>query len=205
MHLFWVTVPCVFRKRALQALGLGLFCKEPYAFRKRALYICRPQYLGASWIGIVQHIAKHCNTLQNTTHCNTLQHTAPHCTTEFEFFVWIQKSFIVWTHNTRSMRVFFEKKKTQPHIWIQAPYIWILKFIAVCCREDALCLPEIFKFCAANLNFGAMYLIFAVFCSVLQRRSTLRGGGLGSRPKKLYGERLGDGVEYHLMSPTPRC
>ena len=31
-----------------------------------------------------------------------------------------------------------------------------------------------------------------------------RGGGLGSRPKKMYGERLGDGVEYHLMSPTPR-
>ena len=23
-----------------------------------------------------------------------------------------------------------------------------------------------------------------------------RGGGLGSRPKKMYGERLGDGVEY---------
>jgi len=29
-------------------------------------------------------------------------------------------------------------------------------------------------------------------------------GGLGSRPKKMYGERLGDGVEYHLMSPMPR-
>ena len=33
---------------------------------------------------------------------------------------------------------------------------------------------------------------------------TERGGGLGSRPKKMYGERLGDGVEYHLMKPTPR-
>ena len=32
----------------------------------------------------------------------------------------------------------------------------------------------------------------------------LRGGGLGSRPKKMYGERLGDGVEYHFMKPTPR-
>ena len=32
-----------------------------------------------------------------------------------------------------------------------------------------------------------------------------RGGGLGSRPKQMYGERLVDGVEYHLMSPTPRC
>ena len=35
-------------------------------------------------------------------------------------------------------------------------------------------------------------------------RLGMRGGGLGSRPKKMYGERLGDGVEYHLMSPTPR-
>jgi len=32
-----------------------------------------------------------------------------------------------------------------------------------------------------------------------------RGGGLGSRPKKMYGKRLGNGVEYHLKSPTPRC
>ena len=31
-----------------------------------------------------------------------------------------------------------------------------------------------------------------------------RGGGLGSRTKKMYGERLGDGVEYHFMKPTPR-
>jgi len=36
------------------------------------------------------------------------------------------------------------------------------------------------------------------------KRDDTRGGGLGSRPKKMYGERLGDGVEYHLMKPTPR-
>jgi len=36
------------------------------------------------------------------------------------------------------------------------------------------------------------------------RAAVERGGGLGSRPKKMYGERLGDGVEYHLMKPTPR-
>jgi len=34
-----------------------------------------------------------------------------------------------------------------------------------------------------------------------QNIDTVRGGGLGSRPKKMYGERLGDGFEYHLMSP----
>ena len=32
------------------------------------------------------------------------------------------------------------------------------------------------------------------------RVPTTRGGGLGSRPKKMYGERVGDGVEYHSMS-----
>jgi len=45
-------------------------------------------------------------------------------------------------------------------------------------------------------NVSAEYM--SLFC---QRE---RGGGLGSRPKKMYGERLGDGVEYHLMKPTPR-
>jgi len=35
-------------------------------------------------------------------------------------------------------------------------------------------------------------------------RVFMRGGGLGSRPKNMYGETLGDGVEYHLMKPTPR-
>jgi len=39
----------------------------------------------------------------------------------------------------------------------------------------------------------------------VSRKDVGRGGGLGSRPKKMYGERLGDGVEYHLMCPTPRC
>jgi len=39
---------------------------------------------------------------------------------------------------------------------------------------------------------------------ILMCRPRARGGGLGSRPKKMYGERLGDGVEYHLMKPTPR-
>jgi len=37
-----------------------------------------------------------------------------------------------------------------------------------------------------------------------EREHERRGGGLGSRPKQIYGERLGDGVEYHVMKPTPR-
>jgi len=42
-------------------------------------------------------------------------------------------------------------------------------------------------------------LIFAflqILCQYLRQ--------VGARPKKMYGERLGDGVEYHLMSPAPR-
>ena len=51
------------------------------------------------------------------------------------------------------------------------------------------------------IAFGVSFIVF----SNLKRIGLLsRGGGLGSRPKKMYGERLGDGVEYHLMSPTPR-
>ena len=47
-------------------------------------------------------------------------------------------------------------------------------------------------------------LPFPLFLSLSRSAFLRRGGGLGSRPKKMYGERLGDGVEYHLMSPTPR-
>ena len=46
---------------------------------------------------------------------------------------------------------------------------------------------------------GVVSVACVTACSMYER-----GGGLGSRPKKMYGERLGDGVEYHLMSPTPR-
>ena len=46
--------------------------------------------------------------------------------------------------------------------------------------------------------YNVVYMLWYVCCG------RQRGGGLGSRPKKMYGERLGDGVEYHLMSPTPR-
>jgi len=39
-----------------------------------------------------------------------------------------------------------------------------------------------------------------VLCDEIGERVLWRGGGLGSRPKNMYGETLGDGVEYHLMS-----
>ena len=45
-----------------------------------------------------------------------------------------------------------------------------------------------------------------VFCDNIapEKREMTRGGGLGSRPKKNVRGEIGDGVEYHLMKPTPR-
>ena len=57
---------------------------------------------------------------------------------------------------------------------------------------------------------GSKTISSSFLCKYLKYRPrihgtrTMRGGGLGSRPKKMYGKRLGDGVEYHLISPTPR-
>jgi len=59
----------------------------------------------------------------------------------------------------------------------------------------------IFVYCACHLQYNLTNIyVYLYLCTLLTRR----GGGLGSRPKKMYGERLGDGVEYHLMKPTPR-
>ena len=55
------------------------------------------------------------------------------------------------------------------------------------------------KGCPISLS---LYIHICTYATVYL--NTGKGGGLGSRPKKMYGERLGDGVEYHLMKPTPR-
>jgi len=84
--------------------------------------------------------------------------------------------------------------------------------------------PSFFVDLCSNAFFHLPYISFHLRCSWVICQGSLhekwlsarqpvtqwkvmecpRGGGLGSRPKKIYGERLGDGVEYHLMSPTPR-
>ena len=65
-------------------------------------------------------------------------------------------------------------------------------------RERALSLSP--------LSFSPLCLLFYVEKAFsVSSFSHTRDGGLGSRPKKMYGKRLGDGVEHHLMSPTPRC
>jgi len=59
--------------------------------------------------------------------------------------------------------------------------------------------------CTQTLDLPSVHFMCSYQVYVFSIRYTSRGGGLGSRPKKMYGERLGDGVEYHLMSPTPHC
>ena len=62
--------------------------------------------------------------------------------------------------------------------------------------------------CGAKLlrDFSSRTSRLLIFFSKIHVRKSIRmrGGGLGSRPKKMYWEYLGDGVEYHLMKPTRR-
>ena len=66
--------------------------------------------------------------------------------------------------------------------------------VAVCCSV-LQCVSRVHSHCkSTQCECTGMHSI----------RIALRGGGLGSRPTKMYGERLGDGVEYHLIKHTPR-
>ena len=71
-------------------------------------------------------------------------------------------------------------------------FIYVYKYISIYIHRY----PHIHTFIYIHVKLA----VACVHCRLL-----MRGGGLGSRPKKMYGERLGHGVEYHLMSPTPRC
>ena len=80
---------------------------------------------------------------------------------------------------------------------LQCGAVWcsVFQCSAICCsvlQRDALC--------CSLLSFVEVCVPY-----VYLTMGAERGGGLGSIPKKMYGEYLGDGVEYHLMSPTPRC
>jgi len=82
-------------------------------------------------------------------------------------------------------------------IWLM--HIWYIDYLYVR-HESFICAT--WRLCLWDITHGAntrcLSLRYDLFIF------GMRGGGLGSRPKKMYGERLGDGVEYHLMKPTPR-
>ena len=98
------------------------------------------------------------------------------------------------------------------HIWCACIYtygvcIWwpVYVFTSGCIYDTAKyggCIYiQLYTRIHTNYMDGTSYQFCG--CIYLYPRQ-MRGGGLGSRPKKMYGERLGDGVETHLMSPTPR-
>ena len=69
--------------------------------------------------------------------------------------------------------------------------------------REFVCVREIKLFVCVHVR-GPVCVQDRVFVCKTECARQRRGRGLGSRPKKMYGERLGDGVEYHLMKPTPR-
>jgi len=78
-----------------------------------------------------------------------------------------------------------------------ANFLWHMFICLTSLFHTRLCHIYIHLF---NMSlFRSTYLICSFLFTHIQR-----GGGLGSRPQKIFGESLGDGVEYHLMSPTPR-
>ena len=75
------------------------------------------------------------------------------------------------------------------NIYMMAPSIFMMRVAVSACMYAYVCM-HLYKY-----EYDAPYQ----FLKYSER------WGLGSRPKKMYGERLGDGVEYHLMSPTLHC
>jgi len=67
-----------------------------------------------------------------------------------------------------------------------------------------VCIDKCANTCIHTTHAADAYWKAQIFSYMYTHIVCARGGGLGSRPKKMYGKRLGDGVEYHLMSPTPR-
>ena len=69
--------------------------------------------------------------------------------------------------------------------------------------EPLVDMPQsVFECINTYVLFIYMYInIYVLFLHKSTLHHIGRRGGLGSRPRKMYGERLGDGVEYHSMKP----
>ena len=170
----------------------------------------------------LHHTATHCDTLQHTATqcyilqhtaalCNALQHTSPICARfccKKKNLKWNTLQPMVTRRNVLHRAIIHEHyfslillpKTTSNCNTLQhtATHCNTLHHIAAhCCTVQ----------CVATHELYFVLVLSQTHCNTLQHTApycSTRGGGLGSRPKKMYGERLGDGVEYHLMSPTPR-
>ena len=146
---------------------------------------------------VLQHTTTHCNTLQHTaTHHNILQHPT------YQVAHYKNMSYFTLSRLEKKIRLRNMRDMTCPSHSMFPPsqpirtqiFLWRI-------------------FINAQLSLNTHYFLkhsrFALDIPVttfvlMERSGKKRGGGLGSRPKKMYGERLGDGVEYHSMKPTPR-
>ena len=147
------------------------------------------------------------------SHRNTPEHTETHQNTPKH----IRKTLYLRLEEASQFMYMYICMYIYSHIYIIYIYIYIYICMYIYAYTLYLRLEEASQpVCVAKCCSVLQYL--ALCCSVSEcdkthskdsvlafRRGLARGGGLGSRPKKMYGDRLGDGVEYHLMSPTPHC
>jgi len=165
------------------------------------------------WFSVLQYI---------TVCCSALRNSEAQGGSGFEF---VQLQFVTWliqmwqTHLYVSLlgpawHASFLWDRTHPYAtWLI--HMWHESFMCDMTHSYVTWLlirgPHIRRItqtCEYIYVYGCIYVCFYVcmyvcMCVDMSASMYLRGGGLGSRPKKMYGERLGDGVEYHLMSPTP--
>ena len=115
---------------------------------------------------------------------------------------------LIYCNTLQDMRACRSLVTTLQHIVIYCNTLQDMR----ACRSLVATLQHIVMYCNTLQDMRAFRSLVTTvrFREFLPRTTLLhicdiaRGGGLGSRPQKMYGERLGDGVEYHLMSPTPR-
>ena len=169
---------CVLQRATLFQLLLKLALTSDTATRYTTLHHTAPHR------NSLHHTAPHCNTLQHTaTHCNTMQHTATHCNTLLSHA----------THCNKQKHLPEPLSSRRP-----SPASTSTRNIAY---RACMCA---FGATISDSKYILMRILIQIFITLLEAICFLgRGGGLGSRPKKMYGERLGDGAEYHLMKPTP--
>jgi len=100
------------------------------------------------------------------------------------------------------------------HWCVRYDWTWLVRMLDMTrcyvCHDSLMCSMTRCYVCHDSLmcNMTAclvnMVIWLVLRCGLDSWYVKPRGGGLGSRPKKMYGKRLEDGVENHLMSPTPR-
>ena len=151
----------------------------------------------------LQCIAVHCSALQCiAVHCSSYLHVTR---IHMYMYIHIHEYTCVQVHVYMYLHAYMYRYM---QIGFTLYTLMQLRFVSFClmwsvCVSIYTCIWRASN--PAHLYIHVYILTHTLHIKCIPMRG-IRGevGGLGSRPKKMYGERLGDGVEYHLMSPTPR-